>query len=380
MESPNRKYLPAVDHLRALAALLIIFYHCCHLFYPRMVLHREWQPTDWIHTRSFLLASLIEGHTAVSLFLVISGFILTYGSLRRSISYRGFYWNRFVRLFPLFFFFLFTGANAFRPQFQLIGLLTSVLQFGYLAGALALGPWTGVSWSVSVETQLYLLFPAIRHYLSRNRLWPLLQITIILWLVRLATLALGADILDVTYWTVLGRADQFIAGALLAWLVQRYGMPRKMGWFFPLILLGVCGILYWFHLSGGFPGKQGWRVAWPTVEAAIWTAFAASYLGFARYVPHILDIALEFLGRISYSLYLVHIPVVWIFAARGWYFTVPSLSVMNNILLSGVVLVLPVVILISTLTYSTIEKPFLEMRKRYKATEFTERETVRVGA
>ena len=106
MESSNRNYLPAVDHLRAFAALLIIFYHCYHLFYPRMVLHRAWEITDWVHTRSFLLASVIEGHTAVALFLVISGFILTYGSLGRSISYRGFFWNRFLRLFPLFFFFM----------------------------------------------------------------------------------------------------------------------------------------------------------------------------------------------------------------------------------------------------------------------------------
>lgn len=79
MESPNRTYLPAVDHLRAFAALLILFYHCYHLFSPPMVLHREWQSTDWVHTKNFLLASVIEGHTAVSLFLVISGFILTYG-------------------------------------------------------------------------------------------------------------------------------------------------------------------------------------------------------------------------------------------------------------------------------------------------------------
>jgi len=380
MESPNRKYLPAVDHLRAFAALLIIFYHCYHLFYPRIVLHREWRPTDWIHTRSFLLASVIEGHTAVSLFLVISGFILTYGSLARRISYGGFYWNRFLRLFPLFFFFLITGANAFRSQFQLTGLLTSVLQFGYLAGGLSLGPWASVSWSVSVETHLYLLFPAIRHFLNRNRLWPLLRMAIIIWLVRLATLALGADILDVTYWTVLGRVDQFLAGAVLAWLVQRYGMPRKLGWFFPVILLGVCGVLYWFHLSGGFVARQSWRVAWPSIEAVVWTAFVASYLGFARYVPHLFDTALEFLGRISYSLYLVHIPMVWIFAGKGWYLTVSSLSAMNNILLTSIVLVLPVVILVSTLTYVTIEKPFLGMRKRYRMGEVTERDAVRVGA
>lgn len=369
MESPNRRYLPAVDHLRAFAALVILFYHCYHLFYPRIVLHREWQPTDWLHTRTFLVACLIEGHTAVSLFLVISGFILTYGSLGRDLSYRGFYWNRFLRLFPLFFFVLITGANAFRSQFQLLAFLTSILQFGYLAGGLSYGAWTGVSWSISVESQLYLLFPAIRHFLKNDRLWPVLRIAILIWLVRVAALAFGADILDVTYWTALGRADQFLAGAVLAWLIQRYGLPRMLGWFFPVVLLGACGVLYWFHLSGGLYGKQGWRVAWPSIEAVLWTAFVASYLGFARYVPYAIDIVLRFLGRISYSLYLVHIIVVWIFASKGWYFTLQSLSATANILLSAILLVLPVVVLISTLTYTAIEKPFLGMRKRYEAIE-----------
>jgi peptidoglycan/LPS O-acetylase OafA/YrhL len=369
MESPNRRYLPAVDHLRAFAALLIIFYHCYHLLYPRLVLHRAWQPADWVHTRNFLLASVIEGHTAVSLFLVISGFILTYGSLDRNLRYRDFFLNRFLRLFPLFFFILITGANAFRSQFQIAALLTSVLQFGYLGGGLSYGAWTGVTWSVSIETHLYLLFPAIRHYLKANRMWPLVQIAILLWLTRLAALALGAGILDVTYWTALGRADQFLAGAVLAWLLHRHGIPRSLGLLFPLILIGVCAILNAFHSSGGFQAVQNWRVAWPAIEAIFWSAFVGSYLAFARYVPRVVDVVLQYLGRVSYSLYLTHLIVIWIFADRGWYFGLPSLGVSQNIFLTAIVLVLPVTVLISTLTYSVIEEPFLRMRRRYNLPE-----------
>ena len=369
MQSPNRTYLPAVDHMRAFAALLILFYHCYHLFYPRIALHRAWRDTDWIHTKTFLLASVIEGHTAVSLFLVLSGFILTYGSLGRTISYRGFFLNRFLRLFPLFLFILITGANAFRSQFQLVAFVTSMLQFGYLSGGLDFGGWTGVSWSVSVETHLYLLFPAIRHFLNANRLWSLFQVVLLIWLARLAALALGADVMNVSYWTALGRADQFIAGAFLAWLLHRYGIPDRLAMFFPVSLGAALAVLYWFHLSGGFVGRQSWRVAWPTIEAVVWAAFVASYLSFVRYVPYIIDVVLRFLGKISYSLYLVHVIVVFIFAAKGWYFTIPGLSVSADIFLSGTVLVIPVVVLVSTLTYATIEQPFLAMRKRYNFAE-----------
>jgi peptidoglycan/LPS O-acetylase OafA/YrhL len=369
MESPNRQYLPAIDHLRAFAALLIIAYHSFHLLYPRIVFHRAWQGADWIHTRSFFLAPVIEGHTAVALFLVISGFILTYGSLGRPVSYRDFFWNRFLRIFPLFFFFLITAANAFRPQFQILPFLTSVLQFGYLGQGPIFAVWAGVAWSVSVEAHLYFLFPAIRHYLNRNLLWPLFRLAIILWLVRLGALALGADVEDLTYWTALGRFDQFLAGGLLAWLLYRYGIPRKMGMFFPAALLGSCAILYVFHLSGGFPARQTWRIAWPTIEAVFWAVFVASYLGFAGYLPRIANVVLQFLGRISYSLYLVHVVVISIIAVKGWYFALPSVSVTNNILLTAALLILPLVILISTLTYTAIEAPFLSMRRRYSGKE-----------
>jgi peptidoglycan/LPS O-acetylase OafA/YrhL len=369
MESPNRQYLPAIDHLRAYAALLIIAYHSYHLLYPRIVLHRAWQGADWVHTRNFLLAPVIEGHTAVSLFLVISGFILTYGSLGRTISYRDFFWNRFLRIFPLFFFVLITAANAFRPQFQLLAFLTSVLQFGYLGQGPIFAVWAGVAWSVSVEAHLYFLFPAIRHYLNSNRLWPLFRLAIVFWLVRLGALALGADVEDLTYWTALGRFDQFLAGGLLAWLLYRYGIPPRLGIFFPAALLGSCAILYGFHLSGGFPARQSWRIAWPTVEAITWAIFVACYLGFARYLPRIVEFILQFLGRISYSLYFVHVVVISILAEKGWYFALPFLSVTQNILLTTTLLILPVVILISTLTYTAIEAPFLSMRRRYSGKE-----------
>ncbi len=367
MESPNRTYLPAIDHLRAFAALLIIFYHSYHLLYPRLAFHRAQQLTDWVYTKSFLLACLLEGHTAVSLFLVISGFILTYGSLGRPIFYRGFYWNRLLRLFPLFFAFLITGANAFRPQFEFGAFLTWAFQFGYLTAGPIYGVWTGVAWSISLEAHLYLLFPALRHYLDRGEWWPVLRLSLIGWVARLAAVGLGADVINLTYSTALGRIDQFFAGAVLAWILHRHGLPgRLLAMAFPLSALAAAGMLYGFHRSGGYLEHQSWRLVWPTIEALVWSAFVACYLGFANYVPRLVDRPLRFLGRISYSLYLVHIIVIWIFADKHWYFAFAGLSVSQNIFLSTFVLILPVVIPVSALTYASIEKPFLAMRWRYR--------------
>ncbi len=365
MESPNRAYLPAVDHLRAFAALLIVFYHSIHLLYPRLAFHRAWQPTDWPLTQNPLLASLVEGHSAVALFLVISGFILTYGSLGRGIRWTEFYWNRFLRIFPLYLFVLLTAANAFPQKFRFPEFLSSAFQFGYLAGGLSYGEWTGVTWSIAVEAHLYLLFPAILHYLNAGRLWPLLRMAVLVWLVRLAALGMGAGILDVTYWTVLGRVDEFLAGAVLAWLVHRHGLPDRLRLLFPVAAVGAVGALWGFHTTGGWPGHQDWRLLWPTVEAVVWTAFVAGYLAFAPLLPGIADTALRYLGKVSYSVYLAHVPVITILAAREWILAVPGFGPFGNALLTAVLVVLPVTVAFSSLTWSTVEAPFLAMRRRY---------------
>lgn len=368
MQSPNRKYLPAVDQLRAFAALLILVYHCIHLLYPHIALHRDWLPTDWPHTRNFFYAGLIEGHSAVSLFLVVSGFILTWGALNGSVHYVDFFRNRFLRLFPMFCFIFLTGANAFRGKFQLAALLTSLFQFGYLSGGLDYGFWTGVTWSVSVEAQIYLLFPAIRHYLKSGPIWALARIAALVLLVRLGSLALGADLLDVTYWTVLARINQFIVGAVLASIVAsrtEQGKTAGPASLFPFALLGTWAALYSLHLSGGLWARHTWRVVWPEAESVLWALLVWSWLGFAAWIPGPVNSVLSYLGRISYSVYLIHVLVISIFAARGWYFSFVGLSPFTNILLTAFLLILPVVVAISACTYAAIEAPFLNMRRKY---------------
>jgi peptidoglycan/LPS O-acetylase OafA/YrhL len=364
MRSPNRQYLPAVDHLRALAALLIVYYHCFHLIFPRLAYHRPFNPSEWIYSSRVFVAFLIEGHTAVSLFLVISGFILTWGSLGKDISYRQFFRNRALRILPLLFFVLMVGVYVMRAKFQFLPFLQQILQLGALPGALELGPWTAVVWTVAVEIQLYLIFPFLHDWLNRDRVWPVVRVLLLAVLARVAGLALGANVLDLSYWTVLGRADQFIAGALLAYFMQRGRIPERMRWLLPVAAAAVLAAFYGFHMAGGWPATEPWRVFWPLAEAALWTFFVACYLPFAALLPRLVSRALDFVGEISYSMYLIHFLVVYIFAEHAWYLVMPG-SLTTGILLTGTFAILPVVLAVSWLTYTTIERPFLDMRKRY---------------
>ena len=70
------------------------------------------------------------------------------------------------------------------------------------------------------------------------------------------------------------------------------------------------------------------------------------------------------IGELSFSIYLVHSVVIYILVGKKLYIIFSSNAFLNSIL-NGLIVVLPITILISLLTYNYIEKPFLKMRVVY---------------
>src|SRR6185312_6594894 len=99
MKPREGRYLVTVDHLRALAALLIIFYHGKQLFGFFLRTGVEgFNPMPWPVATGVLDALVIEGHSAVSLFMVLSGFIFANGNWGREVAFRQFMANRLWRI------------------------------------------------------------------------------------------------------------------------------------------------------------------------------------------------------------------------------------------------------------------------------------------
>src|SRR4051794_38510486 len=95
MHSKNIDYIRPLDHLRLLAASLVFLFHYGHYFYWK------WAPVE----NSRLFAAITEGYTGVSLFFVLSGFILTLIALQsQTFVYSSFLRNRVLRIAPLFIF------------------------------------------------------------------------------------------------------------------------------------------------------------------------------------------------------------------------------------------------------------------------------------
>ena len=97
--SINRPYLPAVDQIRAIAALLVLFYHGFQLLGARLEYGVDFNPFQhWVRARNPILSIIEEGHTGVALFIVLSGFILSLGSVGHDIDYGRFLKARMLRI------------------------------------------------------------------------------------------------------------------------------------------------------------------------------------------------------------------------------------------------------------------------------------------
>ena len=106
MKNHNLEYIPALDHLRFLAASLVFVFHAYHQTVG------GWKASPELYAWGFIT----EGHTGVSLFFVLSGFVFMTIGLQGEIRYAAFLKNRLLRIFPLFLLFFVIAISIGRDQ------------------------------------------------------------------------------------------------------------------------------------------------------------------------------------------------------------------------------------------------------------------------
>ena len=227
VRSSNRVYLPAVDHLRAAAAVLVVLFHGSQLLRSPVPGPPSFSPSEWSYSVNPLETLISEGHTGVALFMVLSGFILTTGALGRDIRYGTFIRNRLLRVGPLFVVVLLVAVAAASASFSFLGLLQTVFGFATLPGGFTTGPFAMILWTVGIEVQFYLLFPLFLRILDNRGPRPLVLFVLCMAVFRtLAALTTsGVDLHQLTYFSIAGRIDQFLIGMLAAWLFPRIRAP-----------------------------------------------------------------------------------------------------------------------------------------------------------
>jgi peptidoglycan/LPS O-acetylase OafA/YrhL len=291
---------PQLDGLRALAVFGVLLAHTI----PRMQERFD------------------AGFAGVRLFFVLSGFLITDILLRaraeaeaagcgRARVLGAFYARRFLRIFPPYYAVLFLAAGLGLPQVrETLGWHLAYLSnvFAYRVG----WPRTylGHLWSLAVEEQFYLAWPAVVLFAPPRRLPAVVLAAVGLAPAsRLLFAALGPEPLRAGVVTF-SCLDTLGAGALLA-LVWRAGgdspslrpWVRRVSLAVGAALLG--GMLLSSHLNlswlGRFAGKD---LAYALVFLWLVDRAAEGFGGAAR---HLLEARpVVYLGRISYGIYLYH--------------------------------------------------------------------------
>lgn len=367
--SKNRSYIAPLDELRAFAATLIVLYHGFQLISAKLLFNGSFTVEQWIFTHNPFFALILEGHTAVGLFITLSGFVLTVGVVGQSVDYRSFIINRVLRIYPLYLVCLFVGISTTPGAVTLEKLVVTVLPLANMPNSLSNMPFTAMFWTVAVEFQIYLIFPFLLAISTRKGNSGIVGLVALALVFRLMALGLNGDVHYLSYWTIAGRIDQFLIGMIAAHLFVKSRQQSSVISVAAAAAAAVAAIFI-YHRAGGWPLKAWWKVLWPTIEATVWAAVIVSVAGFRLGLTTRVRRVLQAIGRTSYSIYLLHFAVVSIVVTQGWFlrpFSGSGGSDYFNALVTALLVVIPMTLALSAVTYWAIERPFLDMRRRYHA-------------
>jgi len=304
----KRIYFPALDGLRGIAIMAVIIWHCmpcCQSFFP--------------------------GWAGVDLFFVLSGYLIT-GRLLDTKGQPGyffrFYRNRILRIWPLYY----ALVIPFLLLLPYVGEINqadlTLYQQHPLSFLLFFQNWTfirhgpirdyslGHLWSLAIEEQFYLVWPLIILLVRTPRRRIRLFVSLIL--IGLTTRCIyyafhlyGDDPVHI-YYNTFFRADGLLAGSLLCQL-HRLHIKISRVWSAVIVLVGLLS----------FP-TVGMTTGWisPLIPFSVSVGYTLLAIVFAcmlhlalqpkHLIARLCEIRpLRWIGKISYGLYMIHMPV-WI--------------------------------------------------------------------
>ena len=295
----NKQYRPEIDGLRAIAVVLVLLYH-------------------------FDFKLISGGFIGVDIFFVLSGYLVTgviiESFLRDEFDFFAFYFRRIRRLIPALVFtifisglvgyFIFTPEHLARLGSSSLAALFSIanmfflFESGYFAPDSSIKPLLH-TWSLSVEEQFYLVWPALVIYLLKTGSVRRIKIAFFViftssfiiseWLAinhpRLGFLFTGS------------RIFEFSIGAIV-FLYFRQLQKHPISLYLPyigILVILICSVTYTKDTI--FPGLNA-------LVIAISSGFCLLVLPNNIFYKILTNSTIVYIGKISYSLYLVHWPVV----------------------------------------------------------------------
>ncbi len=347
-----------VDALRGLAALGVAAYHI-YRYGPLP------GPAATVVPK-FLDVALHHGWIGVQIFFVISGFVIAYvlHNARITPGYlRNFVVQRSLRLGPPYWFTMLLVIGLFALTDALFSVAAPLMDrypswhqvaahLFYLQNVLGHQNLSVGFWTLCIEMQFYLLFALLLglaqwlaarggHHDGKARSW---QLGIVFGPLALASLFQFSLDPESTDW-VFHFFAYFFLGALAWWTLEKR-TPQPLFWGFVAAIL-IRLSLHW------------------TLDAtiALLTGLTIYTVGRLNHLGDWLRLGwLQYLGRISYSLYLIHYPVSWIITSIGYELTGDAALPAAIWLLLSVLASVGV----AHILHATIELPAIRLASRFK--------------
>jgi peptidoglycan/LPS O-acetylase OafA/YrhL len=311
---------PALDGLRAVAALAVFFLHVYLLAIP-------------FESHGLHIWLMRMGGLGVDVFFVLSGFLLSLPWITKSVQAQNikmFYWRRAARIFPAYWLQLIVLSALAMLLMQQWALRGSPTLWQWLAHWPLLIQWSRetialnpVWWSLPVEFGFYLLLPVLAPLLltqTGRRILFAICVMSLLFRVMITNSAIAP--LEKMLWIdqLPGRLFQFVFGMFAAyWLMQYTHVQFAKKYRSSVAALIVCAFLAlpaigWIVLdsayTGGLPPHPALHL-FHVLSAGFAALLIVCVVKGEVVLNYILQQpALRYLGRISYGFYLWHYPLL----------------------------------------------------------------------
>jgi peptidoglycan/LPS O-acetylase OafA/YrhL len=320
--SERQENIRGLDGLRAIAVTLVFL---SHLTIALQALDRQ----EWF--RAFPRA----GFLGVNMFFVLSGFLIMYrllGSTNAdgSLRIKQFYISRTTRILPAVFVFLvvhFIYAIIFdfppygRVGDEVIMFFSTIFQFANYAilSNRELLDDNGALWSLSVEGHFYIVWPLVTYALFRLIKRSAVSVGLLTFLVLALYLWQEQVFINEGYFSVYLRTDSRIASITMGALGAAVFM--KTTWISPLFLRilslpAIATMVYIYAHANGW-NKSTWSGGMALFDLCMLIVVLALATKTFPATEVLTTAPMEWLGKISYGLYIWQIPVLTLLHRHG---------------------------------------------------------------
>ncbi|MCU1327199.1 MAG: acyltransferase 3 [Bryobacterales bacterium] len=272
--------------------------------------------SGFTNTLPYSLQILIRGgYLAVQTFFVLSGFVLAqnYGAAKWHLqSLRQYVAARIARIYPVYAFSLlvvspFIWDAMFRPTRPVEKKISLLVDYTLLLqgwkGNLGVG-WNTPAWTLSCEIFFYFCFPLLLPLIVKAREWSLLLVIVLTIVVPSVFAQYGLP----GQWKPIYHLADFVAGVAASRIfeISKEAWRGRGAWLYvPAAIAGVALIIHPQTMDGTY-GDLSTGLRPLNVLALVGLAWGGGVV--ARWLS---GKTMDFLGKASYSLYILHVPVLW---------------------------------------------------------------------